>query len=168
MSRNQQILGIGIVLALALGLGYAGWRMRTTSRGEACQVCGRAIHADMRTVAFVGDRRDVFCCPTCALSAGAQTNEPVRFDQLVDYPTGHPLRPADAYAVEGSDVIPCVRSHQMLNRDGQPVPMNFDRCSPSIIAFANRTSAESFASEHGGKVGAFLRIVARPAATPRR
>ncbi len=162
MSRTQQILGLGIVLAFALGLGYAGWRMRSSSQVAVCQACGRAIHANMRTVAFLGDKREVFCCPTCALSAGAQTHEPVRFDQLADYDTGHALRPDDAFAVEGSDVIPCVRSHEMLNRDGQPVPMDFDRCSPSIIAFAKRAAAESFASEHGGHVGVFLQIVARP------
>jgi nitrous oxide reductase accessory protein NosL len=41
--------------------------------------------------------------------------------------------------------------------------MDFDRCSPSIIAFAKRSSAEKFASEHGGQVGVFLQIVGRPA-----
>lgn len=167
MSRTQQILGLGIVLAFALGLGYAGWRMTSSSQVDTCQACGRAVHANMRTVAFVGNSREVFCCPTCALSAGAQTHEPVRFERLSDYETGHRLLPADAYAVEGSDVIPCVRSHQMLNRDGQPVPMDFDRCSPSIIAFANRNSAERFASEHGGEVARFLQVVARPAANAR-
>ena len=165
MSRTQQILGLGIVLVFALGLGYAGWRMRSTSQMDVCQACGRAVHANMRTVASLADKREVFCCPTCALSAGAQTHEPVRFEQLADYDTGHLLRPADAFAVEGSDLIPCVRSHQMLNREGQPVPMDFDRCSPSIIAFAKRTSAERFASEHGGQVGVFLQIVAHPATT---
>ncbi len=168
MSRAQQIFGLGIVLAFALGLAYAGWRMRSPAEVAECQACGRAIHANMRTVAFVGGRREIFCCATCALSAGAQTHEPVRFQQVSDYETGHALRPADAFAVEGSDVIPCVRSHQMLNRDGQPVRMDFDRCSPSIIAFVRRSSAESFAAEHGGQVDRFLQIVAGPAASPQR
>lgn len=167
MSGRQQLLGLGIVLAFALGIGYAGWRMWNPSRVVACQACGRAIHANMRTVAYLGDQREMFCCPTCALSAGTQTHQPVRFVQLADYNTGHLLRPADAFAVEGSDVIPCVRSHEMLNGDGQPVPMEFDRCSPSIIAFANRTAAERFASEHGGKVNTFLQTVAQSPPNPR-
>ncbi len=157
MSRTQQTIGLGLMLALALGLGYTGWRMRSGADETACRACGRAIHANMRTVAMVGDKRELFCCPTCALSAGAQTHEPVRFEQLSDYETGKPLRPVDAFAVEGSNVIPCVHSHRMLNRDGQAVPMDFDRCSPSIIAFTDRGAAERFAAEHGGKVGAFLR-----------
>lgn len=167
MSRTQQVLGLVIVLALALGLGYAGWRMTSHSQAGACEACGRAIHANMRTVAFVGSRREVFCCPTCALSAGVQTHELVRFEQLADYETARPLRPGDAFAVQGSDVIPCVRSHQMLNTDGQVVPMDFDRCSPSIIAFASRATAERFAAGHGGKVGAFLQLVGQSTQAPR-
>ena len=167
MSRARQALCLGIVLAVALGLGYAGWRVTRSPESSVCRVCGRMIHADMRTVAVVGDKREVFCCPTCALSAGAQLHKAVRFEQLSDYETGHPLLPANAFAVEGSDVITCVHSQQMLDHDGQPIPMAYDRCSPSIIAFANRTSAERFASEHGGQIGAFLRLTAAPAvATP--
>lgn len=162
LSRAQQIVGLGAILAVAVGLGYAAYRMKSSSQ-DSCQACRRAIHANMRTIAFIGDRREHFCCPTCALSAGAQTHERVRFEELADYRSGRPLRPADAFAVEGSDVIPCVRSHQMLNPDGQPVPMDFDRCSPSIIAFATRASAEQFANQHGGKVQRFAEIVARPA-----
>ena len=163
MSRVQQILGPAVVLALALGLGYAALRMTRASRVEVCQACGRAIHARMRTVAYVGNKREIFCCPTCALSAADQSHETVRFMQVTDYETAHALRPADAFAVEGSDVIPCVHLHDMLNRDGQPVPMQFDRCSPSIIAFADRSVAERFATDHGGKVDTFLHLVARPA-----
>lgn len=164
MSRAQQTLGLGIVLAFALGLGYAGWRMvRTDSEGEICLTSGRPIHTNMRTVAFVGNKRQVFCCPTCALSAGTQTHNPVRFDQVADYETGHSLRPIDAFAVEGSGVIPCLRPHEMANRDGLVVPMDFDRCSPSILAFSSRSSAEKFASEYGGRVDTFLQIVSHPA-----
>ena len=167
MSRAQQALGLGIILAIALGLGYAGWRARRSSESAVCRVCGRMVHADMRTVAAVGDKREVFCCPTCALSAGAQLHKAVRFEQLSDYETGHPLLPANAFAVEGSDVVPCVHSHPMLNPDGQPIPMAYDRCSPSIIAFTDRTSAERFAHEHGGQIDTFLRLTAAPAvATP--
>ena len=165
MSRVQQLLGVGFVLLLALGLGYAALRMTSASRAEVCQACGRTIHANMRTVAFVGNKREMFCCPTCALSAGAQIHEPVRFAQLTDYETSQPLRPDAAFAVEGSDVIPCVLSHEMVNRDGQAVPMAFDRCSPSIIAFANRAVAERFAEDHGGTVDRLLQLVAHPKMT---
>lgn len=163
MNRSQQVLGVGILLAVVLGLGYAGWRMRSSQASAVCRVCGRMVHADMRTVAIVGAKREVFCCPTCALSAGTQLHEAVRFEQLSDYETGHPLLPAKAFAVAGSDVVPCVRTHQMLNPDGLPIPMAYDRCSPSIINFATRAAAERFAYEHGGRVDTFLHLTAAPA-----
>jgi hypothetical protein len=161
MSRAQQVFGLGILLAVVSGLGYAGWRMRSSSNSTFCRVCSRTIHADMRTVAIVGDKREVFCCPTCALSAGAQWHKTVRFERLSDYATSRPLLPANAFAVEGSDVVPCVHSQEMLNRDGLPVPMAYDRCSPSIICFANRASAERFASEHGGNLTTFRELISR-------
>jgi hypothetical protein len=161
MTRVQRFAGLGIVLVAALGLGYATWRISAPSRMTVCELSGRPVHPNMRTVAFIGKSRKVLCCPTCALSAGAQTHQPVRFEQLADYETARAIRPEGAFAVKGSDVIPCDLPHnamrtEMLNPDGQPVPVVFDRCSPSIIVFAHRASAERFASQHGGQVGTFL------------
>ena len=159
MGRLQQVLGFGVLLAIVVGLGYAAWRMRSSPDVDVCQVCGRAIHADMRTVAVIGDKREVLCCPTCALSAGAQLHKPVRFERLSDYETGRPLLPANAFVVQGSDVVPCVQSPDILNPDQPPVPLAYDRCTPSIISFANRASAERFAYEHGGNVTTFRELI---------
>jgi hypothetical protein len=159
MRRGQQFFGLAIIFAVLLGLGYAALRV-AGSRMPACQVCGRAIHNDMRTTAFVGDRQEVFCCPACALSAGAQSHQPVRFDQLSDFTSGKLLRPADAYAVEGSDIVPCVKKEAVVNQYGQTAPAAFDRCSPSILAFASREAAMRFAAAHGGRVDRFLRLTA--------
>jgi hypothetical protein len=109
----------------------------------------------MRTVAFVGNRRQVFCCPACARSAAAQAHMTIRFESVADYASGRSLRPKDAFGVAGSNVVPCLRQHEMLNPDGQPMAMDYDRCSPSILAFASRSTAERFASEHGGTAGTF-------------
>jgi hypothetical protein len=161
MSRAQHFFGIAIVLAIAGTLGYAGWKVLRNSQQEVCHASGRPIHPSMRTVAIVGDKLGVYCCPTCALSEGAQMHKPVRFEQVTDYETKHPLRPADAFAVKGSGVIPCLRSGEMVNREGQPVPLDFDRCSPSIIVFSNRAAAERFRAAYGGDVDTFLNLVAR-------
>jgi hypothetical protein len=167
VSRSQQVVGLSIVVAFALGLGYVAWRLNSPAEVTVCELSGRPIHANMRTVAYLGNSRKVLCCPTCALTAAAQTHLPVRFERVSDYDTGRALKPADAFAVEGSGIIPCERTHdsmttELLNQDGQPVPVVFDRCSPSILTFASRASAERFAAEYGGTVGTFLEIVARP------
>lgn len=161
MTQAQRFVGLGVVLAAALGLGYAAWRVSAPSRITVCELSGRPIHPNMRTIAFIGNSRKVLCCPACALTAGAQTHQPVRFEELTDYETARPIRPENAFAVQGSDVIPCDLPHnalttEMLNPEGQPVPVVFDRCSPSILVFTNRASAERFASEHGGRAGTFL------------
>ena len=157
MNRKQQGFGLGIVVVLLVGLAYAGLSM-SRSTAPACQICRRAVHKDMRTVAFVGDEREIFCCPTCALSAGAQLHKRVRFEELSDFVTGRVLRPASAFAVKGSDLIPCVHKEAMLDHDGQPAVSLFDRCSPSIIAFADRRQAVRFAAEHGGSVDTFSHL----------
>jgi hypothetical protein len=171
LTRQQQFIGLGVVVAVAVGLGYAAWRLYSPSQITVCELSGRPIDANMRTIAYLGKNRKILCCPTCALSAAAQTHLPLHFERLTDYETSRPLRPEDAFAVEGSDAIPCERAHgtmttEMLNQDGQPVPIVFDRCSPSILAFASRASAERFAAGHGGRVGTFLEIIARPLPSP--
>jgi len=163
MTRAQRFIGLGVVLAAALGLGYAGWSVTSRSRTAICELSGRPIHPNMRTIAFIGNSRKILCCPACALTASAQTHQPVRFEQVVDFETAQPLRPEDAFAVQGSDVIPCdlphhVQTTEMLTPEGRPVPVVFDRCSPSVIVFANRASAEHFAQEHGGRAGSFLAL----------
>jgi hypothetical protein len=166
MTRTQRFVGVAVVVAAAFGLGYAGWRVSSPSQVTICELSGRPIHPNMRTIAYIGNSRKVLCCPTCALTAGAQTHQPVRFEQLTDFETSKPLRPEDAFAVQGSDLVPCDLPHgslttEMLNADGQPVPVVFDRCSPSILTFAKRESADRFAAEHGGKVGLFLQMTAQ-------
>jgi hypothetical protein len=167
VTRSQRFVGLSVTLAAVLGLSYAAWRLSSPAEATVCELSGRPIHANMRTIAVLGNSRKVLCCPTCALTAAAQTRLPVRFERVTDYETSRPLKPEDAFAVEGSNIVPCERSHealttQMLNQDGQPVPVVFDRCSPSILTFASRAAAERFASEHGGTVDTFLEITRRP------
>jgi len=163
MTRAQRAVGLGIVFAAALALGYAGWKINSLSRATVCELSGRPIHPNMRTVAFIGNSRKILCCPACALTAGAQTHQPVRFEELTDFETARRLRPDNVFAVQGSDVIPCDFPHnslttEILTPEGRPVPVVFDRCSPSILVFANQTSAERFASEHGGRAGTFSEL----------
>lgn len=154
MPRVRRFAGLAFVLIFAAGLGYAAWRM--AAGPPVCRACGRAVHAEMRTVALLGGKREVFCCPSCARSAAAQAHRRIQFERLSDYLTGRPLDPAGAFTVTGSDVIPCVRTRQIIDREARAMPMEFDRCAPSIIAFADRNSAEQFAAQHGGAVSKFV------------
>jgi len=153
-------LGVAVVLLVLLGLGYAGWRISRSSEPRVCQVCSRPIHAHSRTVGLVGDRRELFCCPACAMTTHDQNGRPVKIVELTDYETSSPLAPSQAYLVRGSDVNTCAQQHGPVDPDKQPTIVHFDRCSPSLLAFVGREAAARFAKEHGGEVLSFSELAA--------
>ena len=160
MKRNAVWLGGAVMMAVVLGLGYAGWRISRSSEPQVCQVCSRPIHAHSRTVGLVADRRELFCCPACALTTHDQNGRPVRIVELTAYETSSPLSPSQAYIVRGSDVNACAQQHGPVDQDKQPTIVHFDRCSPSLLAFVGREAATRFAKEHGGKVLSFSELAA--------
>jgi hypothetical protein len=161
MTSRATKVGLTILIVLACGLGYGGWRMLAPSGHEVCEICNRPIHAQSRTVGEIGDgREEVFCCPTCALTAHHQTGEKVKITQLTDFDTDRSLAPDDAYVVEGSTLNLCIKYQPLADKDKQPTQMAFDRCSPSIYAFSSEAGAERFAREHGGTVHRFQELAA--------
>ena len=158
MKSKGTVLGSAVLLSLGLLLGYAGWRIKNASQAQLCYACNRAITAQMRTVASVNGRRELFCCPTCALRQHRQTGEKVKVTGLTDYDSQKSLAPDTAFVVEGSDVNHCVQDHMLLSQNKQTNPMEFDRCSPSIISFAGREAADRFAGQHGGSVLPFQEL----------
>lgn len=155
---TKSTLGIGFVILVAIGAGiaYMGWRASTTAKASLCGVCGRVIHDRTRTVAQLGGgSKQNFCCPMCPFTAGRQTGKSVRILRLTDFNSDQPLSPDDAYVVVGSDIHPCLDHEIVVRRDIQPVPIEFDRCSPSVLAFSSPDAAEVFQREHGGEVVSF-------------
>jgi hypothetical protein len=93
------------------------------------------------------------------LSEHEQEGKPIRIVELTDFPTGRKLSPNDTFLVKGSDVNMCARSHPPLDPDKRPAEVPYDRCSPSLLAFAQKSEAMEFAREHGGHVVSFNEIV---------
>lgn len=135
----------------------AVWRASATA---VCQACRRPVHEGTRTVARFEGRREVFCCPACALTAHHQSHQPVRVIWLTDFTTDRRLRPDQAWVVTGSDVNLCAHRHQVLETDKHVAAAHFDRCSPSILAFARREAADAFVREHGGTALRFPELAA--------
>ena len=80
---------------------------------------------------------------------------------LTDYDTGARLAPQSAFLVRGSDINPCARAHTTIGPDKQPMHEHFDRCSPSVLAFATRSAADRFARDHGGQIVRFVDVAAQ-------
>jgi hypothetical protein len=93
------------------------------------------------------------CCPRCAahvLRSGPRaTSITVR-----DFDTGRPVPVAEAVFVEGSDVHPCRGVVDTPPRDerGCCLTAAYDRCEPSVVAFATSEAAARFTDRHGGLV----------------
>ena len=159
MSRRLTLFAVALLVAG--GAIFFGWRYVAEQEGHTCQACSRAVHPHSRTIASVGGKRGVYCCPACALSEHQQDGRPVEILELSDYRDGHALKPNDAFIVKSSDVNPCLQHGAMVSPDGQPMHSSFDRCSPSMLAFGDLNAARSFAASHGGRVLRFAELAAQ-------
>jgi hypothetical protein len=128
------------------------WR---ASEARECAVCRRPVHARTKTIGEFEGKREIFCCPACALTAHRQSGRPVRVLRFTDFETGAPLDPRRAVLVSGSDQNLCMRAHVMVDQEKQAHGAHFDRCSPSILAFATGEAAGKFIAVHGGHVEYF-------------
>ena len=159
LHRRVWFAGLACFLAV-LALGYTEWKSFAHADAGQCYACKRPIHAHSRTVAFIGGRSRVFCCPACALSQHQQTGKPISITQLTSFLTGKALSPDNAYVVRASDVNMCERTREIVEDDKQSAGLHYDRCAPSLIVFAQRSDAVQFAREHGGEVMPFSQAAA--------
>jgi hypothetical protein len=151
MSREKLVgfLLTGLVVAALAAGGY--WLLQRTAP-EICHICQRQIHAVARAVIAEDGKREPVCCARCAFTRQVQQHKPIRLVEVTDYISGRPLAPDAAYYVEGSRVILCERHEPLLDESKQPFARVFDRCVPSLYAFARREDAEAFAGREGGRV----------------
>jgi len=152
-------LAVLAIVALTIGLGYVAFHTYRGSQPEQCYACQRVVHAHSRTIAIVDGRTRVFCCPACALSEQQQEGKPIRITELTAFLTGAKLSPNDAFIVKGGDVNMCALTHGPMDADKRQTQVSYDRCSPSLLAFARRSEAIEFARAHGGQVLPFSEVV---------
>jgi hypothetical protein len=158
VTKRNVILFLGAVgVAGSLLMGY--WFMLHKEPG-LCIACHRRINDRARAVVRVDGKTETVCCIRCGLTIERQEHREVRLVEVTDYNSGKPLRPDAAHYVEGSSVILCDHQHSsMVDPAKRPYEMVFDRCLPSIFAFASQEEAERFASSNGGSVLVLTRLV---------
>ena len=145
---------------LAGALLYAGWRTIERPAHATCSVCERPVHLASRVDGEADGEAMTFCCAACALRAEAQNHQPIRIVRIFDYETGQALDPEVATVVVGSDVNMCLREHVLMDAHRDANELHFDRCSPSVLAFAGEAAAERFRAEHGGTVKSLAEVEA--------
>lgn len=148
---TEKIVLLALLVAVG-GLIYTAWQWREDSRSESCRVCQRHLHAGSQVIALQQGRKEAFCCPTCAVTLGSQAGQAVSVVELTDFETGSRIAPDQAYVVQGSDINLCLQHPMLTDSQKQPASMQFDRCSPSVLAFSSQEAAEAFRQEHGGRL----------------
>lgn len=150
--RARTIIAGVVGLATVIAVLVAGWYVLRRSPETVCPLSGRGIHAETRALVTIGGRKYETCCLRCAIIEAQQTGKPLRVQKVADLETGKLLVADKAWYVEGSSVNPCMHmTPRAGSADRQTLCLlGFDRCSPSLIAFANESAARAFAAQHGG------------------
>jgi hypothetical protein len=142
------------VICLAALLGYFVWTGRIAGGKPVCEVCKRVIQTEtsFRIARPDGSMRAV-CCPRCGLAAVIQNGG--RVLEAVDFSSKKRIRAAEAIYLEGSDIMECCSSTGFRSHEGSYQEMDYDRCMPSLLAFARRGDAEMVRQKHGGNILGF-------------
>jgi hypothetical protein len=151
---------VGIVLVVVIGfLGYVGWNTFQERQARVCSMCDRPLHGGSWVVAEIDGESQRFCCAACALWAERQTGAEVEIAEVADYDSGAMIDPSEATFVVGSRVNHCLQQHSVfdssrtaLDSAKETGSLEFDRCSPSILAFRGRAAAERFVDQEGGRL----------------
>lgn len=162
--KSRRIWLIVLAVVAGLGAGVAAPRLRhwwTAPPPGYCPICRRHEHRDS-VVKLQAEGEGVIevCCLSCALSYGRQTSKTITIVSVTDHETGKPLDPDKATFVVGSDASPCTHTTEHLRTEQAALPVLWDRCLPSILAFGSAESAEAFRTQHGGRVRSLQQVKA--------
>ncbi len=159
ITRMRAPVAVVVVLFVFAGLGYVGWRMLETRGETSCEVCGRPLHSESAVWADAAGERRHFCCAACALRAERQSGDDIEITEVSDHASDAVLDASEAIFVVGSNVNYCLRQHSVFDPQRNVLDdaktagaLEFDRCSPSILAFSSRSAAAQFAERQGGRL----------------
>jgi hypothetical protein len=140
------------VVAILLG-GLAVYRWQASKRPELCQMCGRDIPKQTAFRIETAHGTLFACCPRCALHHVINHPGEARKELATDFNSGRLISAQSAYYDEGGDVQYCTVHESPVERTPMGVQVRtYDRCLPTLVAFANRNEAEAYREEHGGRV----------------
>ncbi|MFQ5926314.1 MAG: hypothetical protein ACE5MH_02645 [Terriglobia bacterium] len=149
-------MNLRTVLAALIGLGLVGgvavgaWYVLHEPSPVFCQISGRPIHANMHTLVQINGEKLYACCPRCPLTVAAQAGKQSRILEVTDYVSGERLPASEAYFVAGSRVEVCSAPRLRVDESRTPYVRLFDRCGPSLLAFAREGEARDFIVNYGG------------------
>lgn len=138
-----------------LGLGLLAFYLVSSGRiagGESiCSVCKRPLHPAQRFIVLSQNGRERrACCPRCGLRFAIESG--AKPSQATDFSNGKLITVESAFYLEGSDLMQCCTSTPMRTDSGMICDMHYDRCMPSLVAFASFQNTRAYQQEHGGRL----------------
>jgi hypothetical protein len=160
VSKALSTLAAVAVLAAVLLGAYRLYGWARDREASQCPLCHRPIHGDTAFSAVLDGRAVRVCCPRCWLTFLRMAGGTVQRPMATDYTTGKPVPAEECVYVEGSDDCPCCSANILVGTsDKVPAGQCFDRCLPSVIAFAQRDQAGAFSRRHGGAVVSYQTLL---------
>ena len=129
---------------------------------QMCAVCQRAECKGMAFRVILEDGKVVeTCCPRCGLHYLESTHQQARKMEATDFATGNWVDAATAIYVSDSDMHPCAELQTLRDPQGCCLLKTYDRCLPSLVAFAAKDQAVTFQKSHGGQIVSFQAVSAK-------
>jgi len=150
----RRALLAGALLLVALGV----WSCR--AQAAECDICGRHEFSALAFRVEYADGGMVHtCCPRCASHAVAAHPDRAVANLIAhDFATGEELDARKAIYLDGSDYEHCKAPKEERTTPASATTLAYDRCLPSLMAFATMSAAEAFAHDHGGRIRTFDEI----------
>jgi hypothetical protein len=150
--KKAHIISAAVVLAVA-GLSYFAYLKIVPAQPAACQICDRHIPKQTAYTLETKTGTVKACCPACAMHYALHHPGEVREAWATDFNSGRMIPAKTAYYDGGGDVQYCTAHMPPVERGPQGVSERvYDRCLPTLVAFASRDEAEAYRQKHGGRV----------------
>ena len=132
---------------------YFAYRYETRPNPNFCNICNRPIHAGMSFLVQTDGHTEHACCPRCGMHYAVIHRDKAMKVWATDLDSGEAIPAETAYYDEGGNINYCAAHGEAVQRGTEGVSVrDYDRCLPTLVAFKNRTEAESYQKQHGGRV----------------
>lgn len=140
-----------MVLGLAGVLAYLVLSGRIAPGRPVCSICQRPLHpAQVFLAASEKEGERWACCPRCGLHFVIESNGKAL--RATHFSNGKLIDAEYATYLEGSDLMQCCGPTTLRTDSAMICEVHYDRCMPSLVAFANRQEAQTYQQQHGGRL----------------
>lgn len=159
---RMAFLAGAVLLSAAVLMSSGCDRVESWLHPDRCALSGRPIRPGMGAVVRIEgkDAPVKACCLRCAVNYARETGKKLRVLSVTDYASRKQVSPGTAVYLSGSGITPCAgpRIDTPATRRESSTQV-WDRCMPSVVAFANHEDALRAQAEEGGTLQTFGELV---------